>query len=143
MTRATDPAALDLRNTLRLASRQRLLDECYDTVWAIAASPFCDEFQIGYTHLSGRERHAVYWKTDAYQHFAILADKLSQADARWLECELQTRVKKNADEIVPFEKYHPEKKHYHYQPSTGGVLLDRSEKRCSVYMAWREGPKPW
>jgi hypothetical protein len=121
-------------------TRKSLLEDCYNTVCAIAASPHCDEFVIGYTHQPLRARGRAYWNALAvgYPHLVGLADKMSQADALWLEKHLQIMVKENREGEDSLKNYHPEKRLLAHSASTGGKKLAADARQSSVYMAWAD-----
>lgn len=121
-------------------TRHQIVDDCFDTVIAIAASKYCSEFIIGYTHGPARVRQYQYFNAVelGYQHLVVLCDRLSQADALWIEGRLQSDVKQGNNFPEESNKYNAKRRLTPHTRSSGGVTLAPDARWCSVYMAWRE-----
>ena len=108
-----------------------------DTVWAIAASKYCQQFIIGYTARSGRQRLLEYRYNHRYQHLVVLADHLNRKDALALEGMLQNAIKEDKRHTL-YRKYCPDRRDKRHFPSAGQATSDPAEPVHSVYMAWWE-----
>lgn len=108
------------------------MDFYFDTVDAIAASPLVTQFVIGYTSLSRTQRFSGY-KTREFEHMVLLADRLSEKDAKELERYLQRKCRV-AKRFVTWRKYHKRFRTLDYRPGTKSD--DPDKKKHSVYMVW-------
>ena len=110
------------------------LENVYETVWAIAASRYCSEYIIGYTHLANRRRKA--YARNGWSYFVILADNLTQSEALRFEKRLQERIKSDLTHIC-FKKYNVKRRSLRHYPSSGGKI-DTQGSHHSVYMVFHE-----
>jgi hypothetical protein len=119
-----------------MVMQSRRVEAYLDTVWAVAASPYLSGYVIGYTAQQRWARHVSY-KTSGWQHMVILEDKLTRADAIWLEGVLQKLIKRDRRH-TNYRKYDPERRDGRHYPSVGQATSDPSAPVHSVYMAWWE-----
>lgn len=112
------------------------VERYYNTVWAIAASPYVFDFVIGMTG-RGAEVRAREYRRHKYEYLVTLADRLTQAEALWLEGQLFQRMQKDRRHTL-FRKYWEKARTSHYRPSYGNSKVDPNSKVHSVYMAWWE-----
>lgn len=99
------------------------------TVKAISQLPSLSYFLIGLTKMSSRAKRQGYVNV-GMQHYVVLADQLTQAEAVELEGVLQ-RACFSCPETEP--RYHPEKNRSH-RKSVGGI--GAAKEAYSVYLAW-------
>jgi hypothetical protein len=107
-----------------------------NTAWAIAASPYVEEYLIGFTARSENARYKEYKVWD-YDYLVILADKLTRFDAKYLEQYLQRELLRDKRSTA-FHRYNKRRRGLRYYPSHGGIEGDPEAKIHSVYMAWWE-----
>jgi hypothetical protein len=117
-----------------MALRLKRIEGYLDTVWAIAASKYVEQFLIGYTYRAAIHRFAEY-KSQAYDHLVILADRLTESDAKALEKILQSRVRDDKRRAY-FQRYNKRRRGKRYYP--GRKSPKPYKKIHSVYMAWWE-----
>ena len=96
-----------------MALRAKQVDSYYRTVRTIASSWYVQTFHIGHTYRAGIARFTDY-KRFEFDHLVILADKLTQDDARGLEEELQKKCREDKREVT-WRKYHPHKRKAHQE----------------------------
>lgn len=109
---------------------------CFDTVWAICTAPTLDQYVIGRTK-NVKQREAKY-RFQKYEHFVVLADQLTDNDAKTLEARLQDRIGVRSQRPSPaicreitYKKYHKDKVNKGHHPST-------ESGKHSIYMTWWE-----
>jgi hypothetical protein len=122
---------------MQLRTQTAILDDCFETVWAIAASDFCDEFIIGLTQqpLRARRYQYVTSRANPYQHMVLLCDRLTQSEAKELESGLQKRIWAATEGRESLGKYHKGK--MVVRGSAGGVA-NHGLRSYSIYMSWLE-----
>lgn len=113
------------------------IDKHLNTVWAIAASPFVNEFMIGYTSRAGYDRLREHSYNYSYQHLVILADRLNREDAHQLERSLQEAIKEDRRRLL-YRKYCGDRRDGRYYKSAGQGTADPLQRVHSVYMTWWE-----
>jgi hypothetical protein len=108
----------------------------FNTVWAICTAPTLDQYVVGRTN-NVKQREASY-RGQGYEHLVVLADQLTDKDAKTLEARLQGRigVGKHRPSAairreVTYKKYHKNKVNDIHHPSTGSG-------KHSIYMTWWE-----
>jgi hypothetical protein len=104
-----------------------------ETLKAVVASNSVKTFYVGVTSRDPYKYWAWYWK-NGYKHAVILADWLTEKDAKYLEEFLQRRVYE-ADKRTPlWRKAHGNHKNGRYY--LGAKSSKPSEKVHAVYVAW-------
>jgi hypothetical protein len=104
------------------------------TIWAIANSEYVKRFLIGYTSRAGIYRYNEY-KRLGYEHLVILADRLTEIDAKNLEQKLQDKCW-NDHRRALYQKYNRKRRDKPYRPGTPS--RSPHKKLHTVYMAWWE-----
>ena len=117
-----------------MALHSKRVDRYFNTIWAIAASKYVKKFHIGYTSRAGFGRFTDY-KRFGFDHLVILADKLTEKEAKTLEDDLQQRCRRDKREL-PWRKYHDKRRKLSYRP--GFASPTPLKKSHSVYMVWWE-----
>jgi hypothetical protein len=117
---------------LRVARREAYLE----TVWAISASQYVEQYVIGFTYRPGIARYREY-RALGYDHLVIIADRLSRKDALDLEHYLQRAVREDRRSVM-YRKYHAPRRSKPTYRSYGGGDTDPNALVHSVYMAWWE-----
>jgi hypothetical protein len=121
------------------------IEKCLETVKAICASPAVAEYLIGRTGQSAQDKGDFYrnlrknGRADGFDHLVVLADKLTNADAKTLEdrlqawCGLGKECPPDLDRReVNCRKYHHGKRGRY--PSNGNSRRDEH----AIYMVWWE-----
>jgi hypothetical protein len=101
---------------------------------AISASNSVRGFYIGFT---SREpyRYWAWYRRNGYDHAVILADRLTEIDAKHLERHLQERCSKADKRTLLWQKA---KLHQRGRYISGAKSPRPKEKIHAVYMAWWE-----
>jgi hypothetical protein len=107
-----------------------------DTIWAIAASRWVQQYVVGITCRQAWQRRLEY-HAQGYDHLVILADKLTLKEAHWLEERLQAEIRLNRRH-TNYRKYHEDKRMTRYYRSAGSGSPNPNARIHSVYMAWWE-----
>jgi hypothetical protein len=115
---------------------KRRLERYRDTVWAVAASPYVEQYLIGFTTRSGYRRFLEYRALE-YDHLIIIADKLNREDAKQLEKYLQ-EARNHDRRSAAHIKYNERRRNSRYFPSHGGIKGNPEGLIHSVYMTWWE-----
>ena len=114
---------------------KKRLEAHLETMCAIAASKSVQTFYIGVTSRDPF-RYWAWYRRKGYEHAVILADWLTENDAKCLEEYLQRRCYE-ADKRTPLwrkaHKNHQKGRHY-----PGAKSSKPKEKIHSTYMAWWE-----
>jgi hypothetical protein len=118
----------------RVAIRQKRLQGYVNTVWAIAASRYVEQFIIGYTYRPSVQRFAEY-KVNEYEHIVVLADRLTQEEAKIVERHIQNACKSNKRN-ASWKKYHDYYRKLPYYPGANSPTPNKNIH--SVYMVWWE-----
>lgn len=109
------------------------------TINAICASPFVNEYMVGYTSRPGLKRRSGYVRDHGYPHLVILADRLNRQDALALEEALHSFLKFGPEVKATFayKKYENTRREGSHYKSAGPRLADPDALIHSVYMAWK------
>lgn len=107
-----------------------------NTVWAIAASKYVEQYVIGFTSRAGISRFNEY-KALGYDHLVILCDRLTRKDALDLEHYLQRAIREDR-RFASYTKYHLRRRDGPTYRNYGNTDNDPSALIHSVYMAWWE-----
>jgi hypothetical protein len=107
-----------------------------NTVWAIAASKYVHTFYIGFTSRSAFQCFGWYRKKGC-EHMVLLADRLTEKDAKGLEEYLQCECRK-ADKRIALRRKAHKKNILNSRYYLGAMSRTPKEKVHSVYMVWWE-----
>jgi hypothetical protein len=117
--------------------KSKQLEAYRETVWAIAASKYVEEYLIGFT---GRPRTARFgeYRAHGYNHAVILEDRMTRKDALDLEAYLQKAVCVDQRQ-ASYRKYNKKRRCKPARRNFGGrSTTDPTAEIHSVYMAWWE-----
>lgn len=119
---------------------RRDVQKILGTIEIICRSPSVERYLVGLTIKSALVKGAGYARAE-FEHFVVLADKLTCASAINLEGELFNKIKESDQRGVIYQKYEPRRIRRHYHPSCGGLSTPADDRSYSVYMAFWEREK--
>ena len=115
---------------------ENVLERHIDTIWAIAASEYVDQFVVGVTAQSSEKRFQQYRGVD-FRHLVVLSNGWTSEEALWLEGALQSHCRDTEAHKPGFpDKYSRDRKSDVHRRSLGGKAAGEAE--YLVYMAWWE-----